>query len=87
MIALWIIPYPVLAQLIELKYENAIKSRPEQKNEDEYLVDFLYLRECLFPDYKTMSWSGNLKNDAILLMVSELRGYKDARYLDDNCIK
>ena len=87
MIALWIIPYPVLAQLIELKYENAIKSRPEQKNEDEYLVDFLYLRECLFPDYKTMSWSGNLKNDAILLMVSELRGYKDARYLDDNCLK
>ena len=48
MILLFIIPKPLFSPLIEYKYEQAIKAKPENKNEDDYLVDFLFARECLF---------------------------------------
>ena len=48
MIILFIIPRPLLSPVIEYKYEQAIKAKPENKSEDDYLVDFLFARECLF---------------------------------------
>ena len=44
MIILFIIPKPLLSRLIEYKYEQAIKAKPENKSEDSYLVDFLFAR-------------------------------------------
>jgi hypothetical protein len=56
MAVLWFLPFP-LTPLLEVKYSNALQHPSEAKTEEEHLVDYLYIRECLFPAYRSLPFS------------------------------
>lgn len=44
----WVIPMTVLMPLIEMKYRLLFFQKSELKTEENHLVDYLFLRECLY---------------------------------------
>lgn len=69
-----------LKTILELKYMNNQKIA-ENKEDDDHLANFLFLRECTMPKTATICHSTASQSEAAVQMCAHIKKYKMAHKL------
>lgn len=79
-------PVRLLTPLIEMKYSSLFSQKAELKTEEDYLVGFLFTRECLFPRYRSLPLSPSTVNEVIMNVINLMKLFRDARILEERSV-
>jgi hypothetical protein len=80
-LVVWIIPFHFLSPLVELKYLRSLAQKPEIKSEEDCLADFYFIRECLFPYYRSLPLSPSTLNEVAVNSASQIRNSNESKVL------